>query len=126
MKTSLKSIALAVAFSAIFAFNSFADDKEGKKTASFGTGVFASKSGKIHINVDKYSNENTAVIVTDQSGKLMYREVLGKGVTKLRTALNVSDLPAGSYRIEITSKSGKEVKSFSVTDKVAQRTISIK
>jgi hypothetical protein len=126
MKTSFKSIALAVVFSAVFAFSSFAEDKEGKKTASFGTGIFASKSGKIHINVDKYADENTLIIVKDESGRPFYREVLGKGVTKLRTALNVSELPAGSYRIEITSKGGKEERNFNVSDKVAKRTITLK
>ncbi|MCE6989288.1 T9SS type A sorting domain-containing protein [Dyadobacter sp. CY323] len=124
MKTSIKSIALAVAFSAVFAFNSFADDKEAKK-AGFGTGIFASKSGKIHINVDKYGSENTAIVVTNGAGQLMYREVMGKGVSKSRTALNVSDLPAGNYRIEISSKSGKEVKRFNLTDEKAEREISL-
>ncbi|NIJ53216.1 T9SS type A sorting domain-containing protein [Dyadobacter arcticus] len=125
MKTSIKTIALAVAFSAVFAFNSFADEKEARK-AGFATGIFASKSGKVHINVDKFGNENTAVVITNDAGQLMYRELIGKGVSKFRTAVNVSDLPSGTYQIEISSKSGKEVKTFNVTDKIAERSISVK
>ncbi|NIJ53215.1 T9SS type A sorting domain-containing protein [Dyadobacter arcticus] len=126
MKTSFKTIALAIAFSAVFGFNSFADDLEAKKTSNFGTGIFASKSGKIHISLDKYTNDNTVVLVTDQSGKLMYREVVGKDVTKFRKTLNVSELPAGTYQIEIAGKGEKQVKTFEVSEKKAEREISVK
>jgi hypothetical protein len=125
MKTSLKTIAFVFALTAGFAFNSFADDKDAKK-AGFATGIFASKSGRIHINVDKYGQENTAVVVTNESGQLMYREVLGKSVSKSRTALDVSGLPTGTYQIEVASKNGKEVKTFHLTEKQAERLISIK
>src|SRR5690606_16575667 len=121
----IKSIALVFVFSAVSAFNAFADDKDAKKVG-FGTGIFASKSGKIHINVDKYGSENTAIVVTNETGQLMYRDVMGKSVTKVRTALNVSDLPAGTYRIEISSKNGKEVKSFEVSETKPEREISLK
>jgi hypothetical protein len=125
MKTSFKAIALAAVFSTAFAFNTFADQKDTKVTG-FATGIFASKSGKIHINVDKYGNEKTTVVVADENGQKVYREVLGKSESQLRTTLNISDLPAGTYHIEISSKNNKEVKSFNVTDKKAEREISMK
>ncbi|TLU99297.1 T9SS type A sorting domain-containing protein [Dyadobacter luticola] len=125
MKTSFRTFALAAAFTTVFAFNSFADEKETKK-AGFATGVFASQSGKIHINVDKYVHENTLITVSDAAGKLMYREVVAKDVEKFRTSLNVNDLPAGTYRINISSKSGSETKSFELTEKKAEREISVK
>ncbi|TLU99296.1 hypothetical protein [Dyadobacter luticola] len=126
MKTSFKTFALVVAFFAAFTFNAFADEKDGKKATGFGTGIFASKSGKLHINVDKYADDNTVVLVSDKSGKLMFHEVLGKNVTKYRKTLDVADLPAGTYQIEITSKIRKEVKSFELTDVKAERSLSVK
>ena len=125
MKSSLKAIAFATVFSAVFAFNSFAGDKEAKKTTAFGTGIFASKTGKIHVAVDKYNNENTVLIVTDATGKAIYREAIGKEVAKFRKTLNVSDLPAGTYTIEVISKGESQTKKFEVQETKVQREISL-
>jgi hypothetical protein len=135
MKTSFKTIAAAVAFSFVFAFsasannfaaNTNAEDKEGKKTTEFDTGIYASKSGKLHVNVDKYSKEPAIVLVTDQSGKTVYREVVRKDVNKFRTAFDVSHLPSGTYTIEVAGQGHKQSKTFELTEKIAERAISVR
>ncbi|KQS31193.1 DUF3244 domain-containing protein [Dyadobacter sp. Leaf189] len=125
MKNLLKTIAFAVAFTVVFVSNTFADDKETKK-ATFGTGIFASKSGKIHINLDKYTDHNAVILVTDQKGTVIYREVVGKNVSKFRKALNVEDLPNGEYTIDVCGKDGKVTRHFQLSEQPAERALAIK
>jgi hypothetical protein len=124
MKNLLKTIAFAVVFTVVFVSNTFADDKETKK-ATFGTGIFASTSGKIHINIDKYTDHNAVVLVSDERGSIIYREVVRKNVAKFRKALNVQDLPSGVYTIEINGKNGKVIKQFELSAP-SQRTLAVK
>ncbi|WP_439556737.1 hypothetical protein [Dyadobacter sp.] len=125
MKNLLKSIAFAVAFTVVFVSNTFADDKESKK-ATFGTGIFASKSGNIHINIDKYTDDNTIVLVTNERGTVMFREVVGKNITRFRRALNVQSLPSGVYTIEVSGKGNKQVTKFELTEQPVERILAVK
>jgi len=126
MKNLLKSIAFAVAFTVIFAANTFAGDKETKKVTSFGTGIFASKSGNIHISVDKYEDCNAIVLVTNERGQVMFREIIGKNTEKFRKALNVKNLPSGTYTIQITGKGEKLIKTFELSEQPVERVLAIK
>lgn len=124
MKNSLKTIALAVALSATFALNSFASDKEAKKATSFGTSIYATKSGKIHVNVDKFKPSKTIVIVSDQRGNTMYRESVGKDVDKFTKSLDISGLPAGNYYVEVYGNGEKRSHHFEVSEIQTERKIS--
>ncbi len=125
MKNSFKTIICAVAFSALFAFNVSANDKETKKVNGFATGIFANKEGKINVNVDKYNDAETVIILIDQRGSVIYREVLGNSLTKFRRTLDVSQLPYGSYRLQVSSKGEKITKAFDVAESVARRVITV-
>ncbi|GGN01734.1 hypothetical protein GCM10010967_40260 [Dyadobacter beijingensis] len=111
---------------ATVAFNSFADDKESKKAAAFGTGIFASNTGKIHVNVDKYTSDKAVVLITNKSGETMYRETIGRGTDKFRRAFNVNELPAGTYSIEVSANGQKTSKNFEVSEVKTERQIAIK
>ncbi|QRR03828.1 T9SS type A sorting domain-containing protein [Dyadobacter sandarakinus] len=126
MKTSIKTIAATFAFAALFTFNSFAGDKEAKKTASFETGIFVTRTGNIHVSIDKFQNTPATVIVTDKSGKAIYREMLGKKTDKYRRQLNVSSLPAGNYSIEISAGEDKITRDFELSERPTSREISIR
>ncbi|WP_353718002.1 carboxypeptidase-like regulatory domain-containing protein [Dyadobacter sp. 676] len=126
MKSSIKSIAMTMVIAATVAFNSFADDKESKKAAAFGTGIFASKTGKIHVNVDKYTSDKAVVLITNKSGEAMYREIIDRNTGKFRKAFNVNELPAGTYTIEVSANGQKTEKQFEVAEIRTERQISIK
>jgi hypothetical protein len=123
MKNSLKTIALAVALSVSFAFSSFASDKEVKKATSFETSIYASKSGKIQVCIDKFTASKTIIVLTNKGGDTMYKEIIGKHVDKLRKSLDVSNLPNGSYHIEIYGNGEKRTHQFELSEKPAERTI---
>jgi len=111
---------------ATFAFNSFAEDKESKKAAAFGTGIFASNSGKIHVNVDKYADSKAVVLITNKSGQVMYRETIDRDTNKFRKTFNVNELPAGTYTIEVSANGQKTEKDFEVSEIRTERQVSIK
>lgn len=126
MKPSIKTIAFAIVFATVSTLNAFADEKENKKVTAFGTGIFASNSGKIHVNVDKYTAEKAVVLMTNEKGETIYREVIGKGTEKFRKALDVSALPAGKYTIEVFAGGQKSEKRFEVSEVLTDRQISLK
>lgn len=126
MKSSIKTIAMTMVIAATFAFNSFADEKESKKAAAFGTGIFASNSGKIHVAVDKYTNDKAIVLITNQKGDTFYREVINRSTDKFRKAFDVKELPVGNYTIEVSANGQKTEKHFEVNEARTERQISIK
>jgi hypothetical protein len=125
MKNSFKTIICAIAFSALFAFNASADDKEAKKVTAFGTGIFASKEGKVFVSIDKYNASPTIVMLEDAKGNVVYKEVMGKNEKKFRRTMDVSQLPSGSYTIQISSEGQKQTKTFDLTEKTAERVITL-
>ncbi|MCE7064299.1 DUF3244 domain-containing protein [Dyadobacter sp. CY326] len=126
MKTTFKTIALVIAFTASFAFNSFADDKESKKVTGFGTGIFVAKNQKLFVSVDKYNDSNAIILVTDKKGKTIYREQLNKKLEKIRKIYDLNELPAGDYNIEIFSNGEKVTKTISVSEPLTERAISLR
>jgi len=126
MKTSIKTFAFALAFIAsTFAAN--AEDKETKKSSSFGTGIYPTKSGKINVLVDKAdSNASTVILLKNQDGNVVYRETVGRGNQKFGRTLNMNAMDAGKYQLDIIS--GKEIqsKSFEVLEQKTERTLSIR
>lgn len=117
---------MTMVIAATFAFNSFAEDKESKKAAAFGTGIFASNSGRIHVNVDKYTDSKAVVVITNRSGATYYREVINRDTDKFRKSFNVNELPAGTYTIQVSANGQKTEKNFEVSEIHTERQISIK
>jgi|GEM_PF-5427670 len=125
MKTSIKTIIFAFALSTLFAFNVSATDKGSKKATGFGTGIFASINNKIQINVDKYNKAAVTISLHDASGNLVYRESLGNNETKFRRLLDVSQLPSGSYKVQVASNGEKVIKTFEVSEKLSSRVVTV-
>jgi hypothetical protein len=127
MKNSIKNFAYGLVLLATVSFTANAEDKETKKSAGFGTGIYTTKSGKINVLVDKINNDaSTTLLIKDAKGAVYYHETIGKHNQKFGRALNVDELPVGKYEIEVISKGEKQTKSFELTDKKAERTLEIK
>ena len=126
MKTAFKTIALAIALTISFAFNAHADEKENKKVTSFGTGIFIAKNNKLYVSVDKYNDQRAVISLTDIKGSTIYREVLNKNNNKIRKVLDINDLAAGDYTIEVFSNGEKYTKQIEVAEKRTDRAISIR
>ena len=126
MKNSIKTFAVAIALIAT-SFSANADDKETKKSAGFGTGIYSTTSGKINVLVDKVNAEsNTTLLLKNENGEVVYKETVGKKEQKFGRTLNVDELSAGKYEIEITSKGEKQSRSFELSEQKTERVLAIK
>ena len=126
MKTYIKNIAVAFAFVASFAFAAHADDKAAKKSTGFGTGIYSTKGGKINVLVDKVNQDSPTIIVLKNSlGDIVYREVVEKGSQKFGRSLNVNELEAGKYEIQVTSNGETQSKSLQLTEQKTERVLTI-
>ena len=126
MKNSIKTFAVAIALLAT-SFAANAEDKETKKSAGFGTGIYTTKSGKINVLVDKVSSDApTKLLLKNENGQIVYKEVVDKNQQKFGRILNVDELSAGKYEIEVTSKGEKQSKSFELSEQKVERVLAIK
>ena len=127
MKNSIKNIAFAFALIATATFSANAENKETKKSAGFGTGIYSTKSGKINVLVDKVSADApTTLLLKNENGNVVYRETINKNEQKFGRTLNVNELEAGNYEIEVTSKGEKQSKSFQLSEQKTERVVAIK
>jgi flagellar hook assembly protein FlgD len=126
MKNSIKTFVCALALVAT-AFTVNAEDKEAKKPTGFGTGIYTTKEGKINVMVDKLDPKAAVTLVMkNQNGTIVYRETISKTYQKFGRTLNVDELSAGKYEIEVTSKGEKQSKSFELSEPKTERVLSLK
>ena len=120
------SIICALALTISASFSASAEDKENKKAPGFGTGIYASRQGKINVLVDKQSaSSTTTLLVRSSQGDIVYRETIEKGNTKFGRLLNVSDLEPGRYEIKIISDNETQTKAFELSAPTTERLLKI-
>ena len=126
MKNSIKTFAVAIALFAT-AFTANAEDKEIKNSTSFGTGIYATKNGKINVRVDKLNSDSpTTLLLKNKNGQVVYRETIAKNVQKFGRMLNLDELAAGKYEIEIASEGEKQSRTFELSESKVERVLAIK
>lgn len=101
------------------------------KPASFDASVYITKANKIKLAVDKAPVESVSISLREVGQTTyLFTQQVGKRQTQARLQLNVDDLPAGTYALEIKSASGasivKQVQLGSVTPTLApQRLVAV-
>ena len=126
MKTTIKTFAFALALIAS-SFAANAEDKETKKASTFGTGIYPTKSGKINVLVNKANNNaNTVILLKNEAGIVVYRETVNKDNQKFGRTLNMDQMDAGKYELDVIS--GKEIqsKSFELSEQKLERSLTVK
>ena len=120
------SIICALALISSASFSASAEDKENKKVSGFGSGIYASRQGKINVFVDKQSaSSTTTLLVRSSQGDIVYRETIEKGNTRFGRLLNVSDLEPGRYEIKIISDNETQTKAFELSAPTTERLLKI-
>ncbi len=112
MKTSIKSLASALFLTVSLSSSVLATDDHGQKKV-FGVAVFPTiDASKLWVVLEKYQSENTVNLqLVNQRGDVLHQEILlGKRSRKnaCRQQFDISQLPDGNYKFQITAGAQKE------------------
>lgn len=125
MKTTIKTLACALALTTSFAF---ANPTEEKTAAKFEASAFTTKDASIRVAIKKNVHERVYLTLSNAKGDVLFAETISKNDMSYSAKLNLSELADGSYQIEI--KAGKEqiVKQLNVSTKTSdvERKVTVK
>lgn len=112
MKTFIKSLASALFLTVALSSSVLATDDNGQKKV-FGVAVFPTvDASKLWVVMEKYQAETTvSLTLYDQYGGVLHQEILlGKRSKKnaCRQQFDISQLPDGKYRFQVTAGNQKE------------------
>jgi hypothetical protein len=125
MKTTIKTLVTALVLAATV-FTANAANIGGSKPIGFATGIYTNKSGKINVLVNKTNADAaTKLLLRNEQGQIVYRETVGKNSQKFGRVLNLNELSAGKYELEISSNGESEFKKFQLSEQKTERTLSI-
>ncbi|WP_353721745.1 hypothetical protein [Dyadobacter sp. 676] len=125
MKTTVKTFICAFAL-ATASFTAGAADKEAKKASTFGTGVYATKTGKINVLVDKANTDSkTTLLLRDADGTIVYRETISKDHKKFGRTLNLDAMDPGKYKLDIICGNEIQTKTFELAEQKVERILTV-
>ena len=115
MKTSIKSLAIALTFAVVATTSSFSLAEPINKAAavSYQESIYTTKDGKLAIALNKEVGGAVEIRLKSVSGEILYTRHIAKNESQSRMRLDVSELPDGNYQIEITN--GVSTKTHAVT-----------
>lgn len=112
MKTSFKTIALALA---LISTGAFAKTNENSpESTTFSTGVYTTSEGNLHVNVKKTASASASVVILNPQGTPLVREGIARKETDASFLFHLNDLKDGKYQLVVASKGKKEIKEFTV------------
>jgi len=105
MKTLIKSLAVAFSLALVTTLGSVAEANPGRpaNAVSYKAGIYTSVDGKLNIALDKQTGGAVDIRLKDTTGQVIYAQHVSKNDTKYRTRLNLSELPDGTYQVEVTN-----------------------
>lgn len=114
MKTSIKSLVLALTFSAVAATTSFGETKpvNHPTAVSYQESVYKTREGKLAIALNKEIGGTVKIQLKNTDGCVLYSYQVAKNESQSRMRLDLSELPDGVYQVEITN--GTDAKTHTV------------
>jgi len=106
MKTLIKPLLVAFGLSVLSLSATQAETnpiRRGTKAATYKTGIYPTIEGKLQISLDKEVGGVVNVQLKDMNNKVLFFQHMGKQDKQLRLRLNLNDLPAGTYQVEISN-----------------------
>ena len=115
MKTLFKPLLLSFTLSLVTLSATLADSNPGNRTstaATFKTGIYTTAEGKLQISLEKETGGAVDIKLKNADGKVFFTQHLSKKERAVRLRLNLSELPDGEYKLEVTN--GVDVTTHSV------------
>ncbi|WP_234733914.1 T9SS type A sorting domain-containing protein [Tellurirhabdus bombi] len=122
MKSLITSLLLAFAVTTASVAADNTTKPNGPAKASLKTAVFSNPTAdKLHVIVDKSQGYTAKIRLINAKGHTLYVQNLAKKEQIAHTKFDVSNLADGTYQVEITDGTNKEVKE--ITLKTAEQTV---
>jgi hypothetical protein len=106
MKTFLKPLLLSFTLSLVTLSATLADSNPGNRiatAATFKTGIYSTAEGKLQIALEKETGGAVDIKLKNADGKVYFTQRLGKKEKAVRLRLNLSELPDGEYKLEVSN-----------------------
>ncbi|QMW03583.1 T9SS type A sorting domain-containing protein [Spirosoma foliorum] len=113
MKTLIKPLFVAFALVLSTSYASLAKPTNDPQPATFQSGIFTNKAGKLQVALDKQTGQPLQIRLTSADGRMVFSQRVSKKQTTVRLVFDVSELPDGAYQLTITD--GKETNQHTVT-----------
>lgn len=115
MKTIITSLLVTFSLTAITLSAALAEATPNRRAAAVATytcGMYTTAAGKLSIALDKQTGGTVVVRLVNSTGKELFVEHIGKNRKVARLLLDVSALPDGDYRVEITNGVDKTLRAL--------------
>jgi hypothetical protein len=125
MKTIVKTIACALALSTSVAFATTDKTTTDQKPVKFEVGAYVAKDETIRVAINKNTATRLKVSLKNANGQVLYSQIMGRNESNFATKLNIDDLGAGIYKLEVSDGTEKIVKELNVKSAAVARTVSL-
>ncbi|MBC8155513.1 MAG: hypothetical protein H7Z72_21710 [Bacteroidetes bacterium] len=120
MKTLTNSLLFALMLSAFTVSSTVSASagvpKQPHRAAAYQIGVYGSLDGtKLNIAVDKQRGGWVDVVLKDDKGVVLFRQLIRKADVTYRGKLDVSALTVGDYHLEVSNGQETTVRTLSIT-----------
>ncbi len=103
MKTLITTLALALSLATVTVAANTDPIARPTKVARYETGIYTTVTGKLHVSVDKQLGGTVDLLLKDASGNVLITRQIAKKDTQFRTRFDLSQLPDGTYELELTN-----------------------
>lgn len=121
MKTLTKSLCYALLISAVTFTTTVSASASGPKKphriAAYQVGAYGSLDGtKLNVAIDKEQGGRVDVSLKNEKGTLLFHQTLKNSDEKFRAKLDVSELAAGTYQLEVSNGKETTVRNLTIVD----------
>jgi hypothetical protein len=106
MKTLIKPLLIAFFVTLLSFYSSWAASKPIGRPASvaaYKTGIYSNREGKLVVAVNKETSGAVTIQLTNNSGKVLFSQLIGKHQQSARIRLDLSELSDGNYQLNVTN-----------------------
>jgi len=102
MKTLITTLALALSLVTVTMAQTNVVDRP-TKVSRYQTGIYTTATGKLQVAVDKQAGGTVAIQLKDATGNVLFTRQIPKYETQYRNRFDLSQLPDGTYEVELTN-----------------------
>ena len=112
MNTTIKTVAIALGLSFAAQAQQSTSISEVEKEGYYAKMTIQPNESKMRILVANLEGQNLWLKLKDEANHAVFTRAIGKKQTQAHVVLNMEELPAGIYTVELSNKTSSASKSF--------------